>query len=80
MFGRIVNGNFEVAPTAIVFENGGWISNPTDKQYIENGYKRLIETERPKISENECLKIVLTENESEINLSYEIQIIENGTI
>ena len=42
MYGKIINENVIISQS-VELENGGRIYNPTDEQWIENGYLEIID-------------------------------------
>lgn len=70
MFGKIIDGRLVIAGSKIKIENG-YITNPTEEQLKELGYKTVKYTERPTYNrEEEKLKEVYTDGET-IVVSYE---------
>lgn len=70
MFGKIENGRLVIAGSKIKIENG-YITNPTEEQLKELGYKTVEYTEKPEYDkEEEKLVEVYTDGET-ITVSYE---------
>ncbi len=68
-YAKLFDGNLSETQT-IFLENGGVIYNPTDEQFVENGYKIFIDSEIPVTEVNEYLVAEYTETETEITVSY----------
>lgn len=72
MFGKIIDGKLVIAGKKIQIENG-WITNPTEEDYIRYGYKEVNINEKPEYDDEEQrLKEVLVETDV-INICYEIE-------
>ena len=72
MFGKIENGRLKIAGSKIQIENG-WITNPTEEQLKELGYKTVEYTEKPEYNkEEEKLVETYDEKKTKITVSYEI--------
>ena len=70
MLGKIIDGRLVLAGYKIQIENG-WITNPTEKQLKELGYKTVEYTERPEYDKEEE-KLVETYTDGEkIVVGYE---------
>ena len=70
MFGKIVDGKLIIAGNKIQIKNG-WITNPTEKQLIDNGYKEIVSTEKMRIDgATEMLVEEYKDNGKEIEISY----------
>ena len=71
MFGKIIDGKLVVAGKKIQIENG-WITNPTETDLKNNGYKEVSTTEKQSY-DNESEKLVekYTDTEKGIEVSYE---------
>lgn len=70
MFGKIIDGRLKIAGQKIQIENG-WITNPTEEQLKELGYKEVEYTEKPEYDKEE-MKLVEMYNEyqNKIIVSY----------
>lgn len=72
MFGKIENGRLVIAGKKIQIENG-WITNPTEEDLKNNGYKTVEYTEKPEYNkEEEKLVETYDEKKTKITVSYEI--------
>ena len=72
MFGKIIDGNLQIAGQIITTDKG-FISNPTIEQLIELGYKEIDYAEKPNYDiENQKLNEVYNEEENKIVINYEI--------
>lgn len=70
MFGKIVDGKLVVAGNKIQIKNG-WITNPTEKQLKDNGYKEIVSTEKSKFdSTTEKLVENYKDNGKEIEINF----------
>lgn len=69
MFGKIADGKLVVAGNKIEIKNG-WITNPTEKQLIDNGYKEIIRTEKQSVGDTEKLVETYKDNGKYIEISY----------
>lgn len=70
MYGKIVDGQLVKAGNKIKIKNG-WITNPTEKQLKENGYKEIVSTEKSKFDgATEKLVENYKDNGKEIEISY----------
>lgn len=70
MFGKIVDGKLIIAGNKIEIKNG-WVTNPTEKQLIDNGYKEIVSTEKMRIDgATEMLVEEYKDNGKEIEISY----------
>lgn len=70
MFGKIIDGKLVVAGKKIKIENG-WITNPTEKDLKNNGYKEIVSTEKSKIDDTtEKLVETYNDNGKEIEITY----------
>jgi len=71
MFGKIVNGKLIIAGRKVQIDNG-WITNPTEEQLRNLGYKEVEYTERPSYDdEEEKLQETYTDGAT-IVVSYEV--------
>lgn len=90
MYGKIENGKLIIAGLKIKNKNGGTITRPTDKDYLENGWLQLHYNEKPAYDKDtQKLVEVYTEIEAMIDITYniidlteeeKIQIIQNKVI
>ena len=70
MYGKIIDGNLQIAGSVITTDKG-FISNPTTEQLVELGYKEIEYTEKPSFDkEEEKLQEVYTDGDK-ITVSYE---------
>lgn len=69
MFGKIIDGKLIIAGNKIQIKNG-WITNPTEKQLIDNGYKEIIRTEKQSVGDTEKLVETYKDNGKDIEISY----------
>ena len=69
MFGKIVDGKLIIAGNKIEIKNG-WITNPTEEQLIDNGYKEIIRTEKQSVGDTEKLVETYKDNGKDIEISY----------
>ena len=70
MFGKIIDGNLQIAGQIITTDKG-FISNPKAEQLIELGYKEIDYAEKPEYDkEEEKLQEVYTDGDK-ITVSYE---------
>lgn len=71
MYGKIIDGKLVIAGKKIQIENG-WITNPTETDLKNNGYKEVSATEKQSY-DNESEKLVekYTDTEKGIEVSYE---------
>ena len=71
MFGKIIDGKLVIAGQKIEITNG-WITNPTEEQLKENGYKEVVYNEKPTYDiENEKLQEKFTDKKK-ITVNYDI--------
>ncbi len=70
-YAKLIDGNLAEMQT-IFLENGGVIYNPTDKQFVDNGFKPFIEGEIPAIGINEYIISNYEETDTEITASYTV--------
>ena len=78
-YGKIINGRVKQFKS-IKYTDGGVAFNPTTKQWLENGYKKVIDN-RPIEKDGFYQTRNFTENAIEINYIYnyvKIPIIEEG--
>lgn len=76
---KLENGSLVYPPKRIhefVDDREIFITNPTDEQLIERGFKPLSIGHEPKLKGNEYLIPNYTENENEIICNYEIGVCE----
>lgn len=70
MFGKIIDGKLVVAGKKIKIENG-WITNPTEEDLKNNGYKEIVSTEKSKIDDTtEKLVETYNDNGKDIEITY----------
>lgn len=69
MFGKIIDGKLVIAGNKIEITNG-WITNPTEEQLKENGYKEIIRTEKQSVGDTEKLVETYKDNGKDIEISY----------
>jgi hypothetical protein len=70
MFGKLIDGQLQIAGNTIKIENG-WVTNPSETLLRSLGYKEIVYTEKPEFDkENEKLSEVYTGGEN-ITVSYE---------
>ena len=70
MFGKIIDGKLVVAGKKIKIENG-WITNPTEEDLKNNGYKEIVSTKKSKIDDTtEKLVETYNDNGKEIEITY----------
>lgn len=70
---KLIDGKLEYAPQGIdIILNGRRIFNPTDKDYINAGYKTLVYDVTPEITMYQRLEPVYTDNETNIGVSYNV--------
>lgn len=79
MFGKLENGKFIKAKHFII-DGNVTIINPTDEMYEKYGYKKLVETEMPSLSENDILKVGYVETTNEITKVYRVVKADNEDI
>ena len=79
-FGKInIFGDLEIA-TKIIQTDEKIIVNPTEEEYLENEYKKILEENYPKEKEGFNIVKKFTENCQEIIIKYEYEeIIEENT-
>lgn len=71
MYAKIIDGKLIIAGNKIEITNG-WITNPTEEQLAENGYKEIVYNEKPTYDiENEKLKEKYTDRKR-ITVNYEV--------
>lgn len=71
MFGKIIDGKLVIAGNKIEITNG-WITNPTEEQLKENGYKEIVYNDKPTYDvENEKLQEKYTDKKK-ITVNYDI--------
>lgn len=71
MFGKIIDGKLVIAGNKIEITNG-WITNPTEEQLKENGYKEVVYNDKPTYDvENEKLQEKYTDKKK-ITVNYDI--------
>ena len=70
MFGKIENGRLVIAGQKIQIENG-WITNPTEEQLRNLGYKEIEYTERPSFDDEEEKLVETYADGATIVVSYE---------
>ena len=72
MFGKLIDGKLVIAGKSIINKDGGTITNPKDKDYIDNGWKQIVYTDKPTYDVNtQKLQEIYTET-TVITISYEI--------
>ena len=72
MYGKIENGKLVIAGSSITNKNGGTITNPKEKDYLDNGWKEIVYTEKPTYDiDTQKLQELYTET-NVITVSYEI--------
>lgn len=69
-FGKINNGNVELAPN-VLYTEAATIINPTYDQYIENGYKEIV------YCDNEVEEYTIEESEQSINIYNNVVTVED---
>ena len=70
MYGKIIDGRLQIAGSVITTDKG-FISNPTEEQLVELGYKEIEYAEKPEYDkEEEKLQEVYTDG-AKITVSYE---------
>lgn len=73
MFGKIIDGRLVYAGLIIKNKNGGTISNPTEKDYVENGWKKVYVSEKEEIdTTNFKYEPLYIANEEQINVGWQI--------
>lgn len=89
MFGKIENGRLVLAGKSITNKNGGTITNPKEKEYLDNGWKKVVYTDKPtydvdtqKLQEQYIETDIITVSYEIVNLTEEEkkQIIQNKVI
>ena len=72
MFGKIIDGRLVYAGQIIKTEKG-FISNPTEKDYIENGWKKVYVSQKEEIdTTNFKYEPLYIANEEQINVGWQI--------
>ena len=70
MYGKIVDGKLIIAGNKIQIANG-WITNPSETQLKDNGYKEIVRTEKQGYDdESDKLVETYTDTGKEIEVSY----------
>ena len=70
MYGKIIDGKLVVAGKKIKIENG-WITNPTEEDLNNNGYKKIEYTEKPTYDKEEEKLVEVYADGDKIIVSYE---------
>ena len=47
MYGKLVDGKLILTPNSLTNNKGGTITNPKEKDYLDNGWKQIIYTDKP---------------------------------
>lgn len=72
-YGKIIDGNLQIAGSVITNKDGGITTNPKAQQLIELGYKEIEYTDKPSYDiNNQKLNEVYNEEENKIVVNYEI--------
>ena len=72
-YGKIIDGKLQYAGQIIKNKNGGTISNPTEKDYVENGWKKVYVSEKEEIdTTNFKYEPLYIANEEQINVGWQI--------
>lgn len=70
MFGKIVDGKLEIVKNKIK-TNEGWITNPTEKQLQDNGYKEVVYQKQPDFDiDTEKINEQYLDDKNQIVVSY----------
>lgn len=69
MYGKIVDGKLIIAGNKIQIKNG-WITNPTEKQLKDNGYKEVVSTEKAKFDNVSEMLVEEYKDNGKIEISY----------
>ena len=77
MFGKIVDGKLEIVKNKIK-TNEGWITNPTEKQLQENGYKEVVYQKQPDFDiDTEKINEQYLDDKNQIVVSYYVTKLTN---
>lgn len=68
---KLVDGNLQVAPTNLSID-GETVVYPTEEQYLSQGWKKLIISPRPMVTQYTKVSVIYTENETTITQTWEI--------
>lgn len=70
MYGKIVDGKLEIVKNKIK-TNEGWITNPTEKQLQDNGYKEVVYQKQPDFDiDTEKINEQYLDDKNQIIVSY----------
>lgn len=70
MYGKIVDGKLEIVKNKIKTDNG-WITNPTEKQLKDNGYKEIVYQKEPEFDiDTEKINEQYLDDKTQIIVSY----------
>lgn len=77
MFGKIVDGKLEIIKNKIK-TNEGWITNPTEKQLQDNGYKEVVYQKEPEFDvDTEKINEQYLDDKNQIVVSYYVTKLTN---
>lgn len=68
MYGKLTDGKLvtsEVIETANII-----ISNPSDEQFINNGFKKIVYSEKPNLTDTQKLSESFAESDTQITVNY----------
>lgn len=77
MFGKIVDGKLEIVKNKIKTDEG-WITNPTEKQLQDNGYKEVVYQKQPDFDiDTEKINEQYLDDKNQIVVSYYVTKLTN---